>query len=72
MGEIGAGFLNILFGCGNGDILLLHNAICAGRLIQQYLVVLFAVFVQSVPAQGYRMESSKSALFILRLLTVIL
>ena len=53
-GEIGAGFLNILFCCGNCDILLLHNAIRAGRLIQQHLVVFLAVLVQSVPAQGHK------------------
>ena len=48
-GKVGAGFLNVLFHHGNGDILLLRDAVCTGGLVQQHLVILPTVLIAEIP-----------------------
>ena len=47
-GKVGAGFLNILFGNGNRDIFLLHNAVCSRGFIKEHLIILFAVHITGI------------------------
>ncbi len=53
-GEVGAGVLNVLFIDGHCDKLLLGDAVGPGRLVNEHLVVLFAVLVQAVPTHGHK------------------
>ena len=52
-GKIGAGLLNVLLHHGDGDILLLHNAVGSGGFIQQHLVVFPAVLIPEIPLHGH-------------------
>ena len=47
-GKIIAGFFDVLLADGYGHILILHDGICPRCLVEQHLVVLFAVLIQSV------------------------
>ena len=46
--EVSAGVLNALFVNGNGHILILNDGVCAGRLVEKYLVVFSAVLIKRV------------------------
>ena len=52
-GKVGSCVLDVLFSHRNGDIFLLHNAVGTGGLIQQHLVILPAVHIPAVAAQGH-------------------
>ena len=47
-GKVIPRFLKVFLGDGNGHILILHNGVCPHRLVEQHLVVLLAVFIQTV------------------------
>ena len=52
-GKICASFLHILFHHGDGDILLLDDAIALRGLVHEHLVILLAVHIPLIPAQGH-------------------
>ena len=52
-GKVSSRVLDVLFPHRDGDIFLLHNAVGTGRLIQQHLVILPAVHIPAVTAQGH-------------------
>ena len=52
-GKVGAGLLDVLLHHGDGDILLLGNAVGSGGLIQQHLVVLLTVLIPEIPLHGH-------------------
>ena len=47
-------FLNVLLGHGNGNILFLRNAVCSRRLVQEHIVIFFAVLIQPVLLHGHQ------------------
>ena len=51
--KVGAGLLDVLLHHGDGDILLLGNAVGSGGLVQQHLVVLPAVLIPEIPLHGH-------------------
>ena len=52
-GKVGARLLNVLLLHGDREILLLHDAVAARGLVQQHLVVLFPVHIQTVVSHGH-------------------
>ena len=52
-GKVGAGLLDVLLHHGDGDILLLGNAVGSGSLIHQHLVVLLTVLIPEIPLHGH-------------------
>ena len=52
-GKIGAGFLNILFGNGYGDILFLYNAVRSRGFVKQHLIVFLAVHITGIAAHRH-------------------
>ena len=52
-GKVGAGLLDVLLHHGDGDILLLGNAVGSGGLVQQHLVVLLTVLIPEIPLHGH-------------------
>ena len=52
-GKVGAGLLDVLLHHGDGDILLLHNAVGPSGLIQQHLVVFPPVLIPEIPLHGH-------------------
>ena len=53
-GEKDAGFLNAALGHGHGDVLLLHQIVAAGGLVQQNVVVLAAHIVAAILPVGHQ------------------
>ena len=47
-------FLDVLLGHGDGNILFLCNAVCSGRLVQEHIVIFFAVLIQPVLLHGHQ------------------
>ena len=47
-------FLDVLLGHGDGNILFLRNAVCSRRLVQEHIVILFAVLIQPVLLHGHQ------------------
>ena len=52
-GKICASFLHILFHHGDGDIFLLDDTVALRGLVHEHLVILLAVHIPLVPAQGH-------------------
>ena len=48
-GKVGAGFFNVLFHNGNGDVFLLNNPVSFGSFIQQYPIVLLPIRITEIP-----------------------
>ena len=51
-GKVCSCFLHIFLVDGNGDIFLLHDAVCAGGFFKQHLVILTAVLIQFITHHG--------------------
>ena len=47
-------FLDVLLGHGDGNILFLRDAVCSGRLVQEHIVIFFAVLIQPVLLHGHQ------------------
>ena len=52
-GKVGAGLLDVLLHHGDGDILLLGNAVGSGGLVQQHLVIFPPVLIPEIPLHGH-------------------
>ena len=58
-GEEGAGLLDAALGHGHGDVLLLHQIVAAGGLVQQNAVVLAAHIVAAILPVGHQEVSAE-------------
>ena len=52
-GKVGAGFFDVLFADRHRDIFLLNDAVGAGCLVQQHLIVFPAVHIAGVAPHGH-------------------
>ena len=53
-GKVGAGFFDVLFADRHRDIFLLNNAVGAGGLVQQHLIVFPAVHIAGIAPHGHQ------------------
>ena len=53
-GKVGAGFLDVLFADRHRDIFLLHDAVGAGSLVQQHLIIFPAVHIAGIAPHGHQ------------------
>ena len=53
-GKVGAGFFDVLFADRHRDIFLLNDAVGAGGLVQQHLIVFPAVHIAGVAPHGHQ------------------
>ena len=53
-GKVGAGFFDVLFADRHRDIFLLNDAVGAGGLVQQHLIVFPAVHIAGIAPHGHQ------------------